>query len=300
MPLNSYRPLIPCVFLACGIATSCGQDIAARDAQLANGAAADASADYDAVRATLAGTTPLIDGIPPEGALRMGTSAAPDAHVAVLFSDLDAEVGPMLDGVIRSVHADLGDAVRTGQVLALLDDGRQQARLAAATAARDLARAEFARADGLLERGFLTSAQHEEALYRMRMADAALREAEVELAYTRVTAPFNGVITRRMTGTGRSVETGDPLFRVTALRTLRALVRVPERDARAMLPGTAAILTGEGGEQVRAVVIRISPAVDPASGTVELLLGVADPGPLRPGSGATVRFLAVPAERPRQ
>jgi RND family efflux transporter MFP subunit len=210
--------------------------------------------------------------------------------IAVIYSDLDAEVGPRIDGVVRSVHVEMGDAVRAGQVLAVLEDGRQLTRVASASAARDLARVEFERLDSLLQSGFVTKALHDEALYRLRMAEASLQGAEVELGYTRVVAPFAGVVTRRMTGQGRAVDPGQPMFRVTALRPLRALVRISEREARAIPVGSRAILTGDGGEEVGATVVRVSPAVDPGSGTVELLLAVPDPGPLRPGSGATVRF----------
>jgi RND family efflux transporter MFP subunit len=282
----------PIVYIAAAVAAAaCGPDVGAHDA-----------------RDTQALPLPLVAAEP--AALPVSIQAAPaeldmwggavqaTAHVAVLYSELDAEVGPRMDGVIRSVHADMGDVVQAGQLLAKLDDARQVARVASAGAARDMARAEYERMNGLLQGGFVTTAQHEEALYRMRMADAALQVAEVELQHTRVVAPFAGVVTRRMAGAGRSVEEGRPLFRVTALRPLRALVRVPERDARAIRAGSRATLTADGGEDVAAAVIRVSPAVDPGSGTVELMLNVPEPGPLRPGSGATVRFQ--PLQTPQQ
>jgi membrane fusion protein, multidrug efflux system len=267
-------------------AAACGGDVKARSAMdvpvTDQPAAAELTGGVPAV--LMAAEMGIADAVVP--------AAGTAAYMAVLYSELDAEVGPRMSGVVRSVHAELGDFVQAGQLLAVLEDGRQLARAASARAARALARAEFDRLDSLLQNGFVTKAQHEEALYRMHMADASLREAEVELEHTRVLAPFAGAVTRRMTGMGRPVETAQPMFRVTALRPLRALVRVTEREARTVPIGSVAVLTGDGGEQVGATVVRVSPAVDPASGTVEMLLTVPDPGPLRPGSGAVVRFTA--------
>lgn len=277
---------------AAAVAAACGNDVSARHA-----ANAERDAPPVAEPAGDVHTSPLAPPVPELTGHRAG-AADGSAYVAVLYSDQDAEVGPRMDGIVRSVHADLGDAVRAGQVLAVLDDGRQLARVESAAAARDMARSEFSRMDGLVASGFVTTAQHEEALYRLRMAEAALKEAEVELQHTRVVAPFAGVVTRRMTGAGRPVDVGDPLFRITALRPLRALVRVPERDARAIPVGSTALLTGDGGDIVEARVVRVSPAVDPASGTVEMILSVTNPGPLRPGSGATAHFGVMPDAAP--
>jgi membrane fusion protein (multidrug efflux system) len=130
----------------------------------------------------------------------------------------------------------------------------------------------------------------DEAKYALRTAETALRAAQVDLDYTRIVAPFSGVITRRMTGRGRAVQAGESLFRLTALQALRAIVRVPERDARRLQRGGLASLTSEDGTRVRATVQRISPATDPESGTVEVLLEIPRPGPLRPGSSALARL----------
>jgi membrane fusion protein, multidrug efflux system len=295
--MSTARLILLSAAVAC---TACGGEVKAGPAVEADGDApasglADSGGAGTQAVLTAGGATTEPYGEstlrPADGAtLQPGAATA----IAVIYSDLDAEVGPRIDGVVRSVHVEMGDAVRAGQVLAVLEDGRQVARVASASAARDLARAEFARLDSLLRNDFVTNAQHDEALYRLRMAEASLQGAEVELGYTRVVAPFAGVVTRRMTGQGRAVDPGQPMFRVTALRPLRALVRITEREARAIPVGSRAILTGDGGEEVGATVVRVSPAVDPGSGTVELLLAVPDPGPLRPGSGATVRFTHAP------
>lgn len=209
---------------------------------------------------------------------------------ALLYSDLDADVAARADGTVLSISADLGDAVRAGQLLARLDDAREVARVEAAAAAFERARADHERMAGLHENGFVTSQELDHARYQLRTAEADLRVAQVDLEYRRVVAPFAGVVTRRHTGVGRSVEERDALFRITALQPLRATARLPEHDARGLRTGTAAILVDAAGNQVDARVIRVSPAVEPGSGTVEVLLGVPQPGPLLPGSSVTLRL----------
>jgi multidrug efflux pump subunit AcrA (membrane-fusion protein) len=95
-------------------------------------------------------------------------------------------------------------------------------------------------------------------------------------------------VTRRFVRLGTYVEEGDPLYRVTALRPLRALVRVPEVAASGIERGHPMVLEALDGTRVAARVARVAPAVDPASGTVDVLLDIPDPGSLRPGSSVRV------------
>jgi RND family efflux transporter MFP subunit len=263
---------------------------------------------------------PPIDGVPANHALAAGTVTTTDAaYVAtqaawpaaeassgfasataavsgpivlpvLVYSDLDADVAARTAGVIARISAELGDAVRAGQVLAIMDDGREMARLAAAAAAAERARGEYERMEGLRQSGFATQAELDEARYQLSTSEAALRVAQVELEYTRVLAPFAGVVTRRHTGMGRPVREGEPLFRVTALQPLKAVARLPERDARGLRRGTVAALLDDAGVEIRAIISRIAPAVEPGSGTVEVLFDVPRPGTLLPGSSATVRL----------
>jgi membrane fusion protein, multidrug efflux system len=218
---------------------------------------------------------------------------------AILYSDLDADVAARLTGVMAGIAAELGDAVSAGQVLARLDDARETARLAAAQAALERARADHARSGGLREGGFITQAEFDGTRYEVLAAEAALRLAEVDVEHTRVTAPFAGVVTRRYTAQGRPVREGDPLYRVTALQPLRAVARLPEREARGLRPGMPAVLVDGAGVEIPAVLARLAPAVEPGSGTVEVLFNVPRPGPLLPGSSALLR-LERPTAPPRQ
>jgi RND family efflux transporter MFP subunit len=216
---------------------------------------------------------------------------------AILYSERDADLRARVEGVVREVLVELGDAVQAGQLLAILEDDAEAAALQAATAAADHARLEHERAIELHERGAIHRAELERLAYAARSAAAVLRQAEVRLEYTRVRAPFAGVVTRRSVRLGQNVNPGEALFRTTALAPLRVQLRVPELQARSLAAGATISLTGPAGERLGARVARIAPAVDPLSGTVDILLDVTDAAGLRPGSTVAAHVAAAATGR---
>ena len=214
------------------------------------------------------------------------------AFKTTLYSEHDADVTARIEGVIRSIGAELGDGVSEGAVLALLEDEREAAAVQSAQAALELARAERGRASALRSSEMITQAELDAAVYKEKAAEATARTAQVELGYTHVRAPFRGRVAQRFVRVGQTVRAGEPLFRVTAPAPLRAALRIPEQQAGALAVGSVVQLTGEAGGQVAGRVLRVSPAVDPASGTIEVLIDVAQPRSLRPGSAVTLHIAA--------
>jgi RND family efflux transporter MFP subunit len=208
----------------------------------------------------------------------------------VLYSEHDAELTARRRGVIAAIKAELGDRVEKGEELARLDDGQEQAAFDAANAARELARSEYERISQLAKQSIVPPADLESATFRLRSAEATLSDAGVKLEYTRIRTPFSGAVTRRFIRVGQTVDEGDALFRTTSLRPLRALVRVPELSISGFTIGRSVTLDGLTGERVSGRILRISPAVDPASGTIEVLVDVPDPGRLRPGSAVRIEL----------
>lgn len=208
---------------------------------------------------------------------------------SVLYSERDAEIRARTRGVVIALHAELGDAVSAGQLLARLDDAQERASLAVAEATLELARLEHDRVAALQERNLIETAEADRARYRLATATAERDRAEALLEYTRIRAPFGGVISRRFVRMEEMVEEASPLFRVTAPRPLRVRVTIPEEQALRLEVGQEARLIGVAGTAT-AIIARIAPAVDPSSGSVEALLDVPRPGTLRPGSAVRVEW----------
>ena len=217
-----------------------------------------------------------------------------ESLVAVLYAEREADTRTRIDGIVDKVLVDLGDPVSAGQLLALLKDDREAAQLASARAAHELARAEHERAKELRSKELVTQAELDQAVYRFKTAEATLHDLEAQLEYTRIRAPFAGVVAHRHVRPGQPVEEGDAIVRVTAPRPLRAELLVPEVEAGRIAIGDRVQIRGSDGSVGTAVVARIAPVVDPVSGTIEILLEVRNAGRLRPGSAVTVEL---PAKR---
>jgi len=239
---------------------------------------------------------------PALAAVETVTVALPVELEAQLYVEHDAIVYARSDGIVESVLVDIGARVKAGQVLATLEDVDQRIALADAEAAHSNARSVVERARELGGRGVMTVADSEQAEFAFAQAEIALRRAQRAMQLTRVVAPFAGSVTARAIRPGRLMAQGDTLFRVTATAPLLVSVRVPEASATGIALGSTGEVVTRDGRHAPATVTRLSPAVDPGSGTRECILRVTEPEGLLPGAGVTVRLgaegrrvVAVPA-----
>ena len=226
-------------------------------------------------------------------ALALVDTATVDAPLRLagqLYVENDAVVIARAPGLVESVAADLGSRVAAGQLLARLESVDQEIALARATEEADNARRIAVRVRSLAQAGGATTAELEKAESDLTRASIQLRQAQRDLALTRVTAPFAGVVTARMARARRVVAVGDSLFRVTASSPLLVSVRIPESSAEAVRTGAPASVTGLRGVSASARVLRASPAIDAGSGTRELVLQVEPSARLMPGSSVTVEL----------
>jgi membrane fusion protein, multidrug efflux system len=238
----------------------------------------------------LAGGAPA--GAPATGGGRAYTTAGP------LIVDQQADVLAERDGRITAVEVEIGDHVRRGEVLALLDDRALQAARAEKAARLDSLRAQIQPLEAPRK-------SHEADLRRaaaMRVvrykadeaaAQAELRAADVELDQSRVTAPFDGVVGRRSVHEAQGVKKGDALFWITAQAPLRIMFTVPE-SAMAFFPRGAKLelsTTDYPHLKQAASVFRVSPVVDRASGSIEVIGNLEKPSPLlKPGMSMQVKL----------
>ena len=124
------------------------------------------------------------------------------------------------------------------------------------------------------------------------------RSLELELEKTQITAPFDGVVARRYVRVGQTVARDERLVWVTATGPLRVRFTLPSRFVNQLKVGQRVAVTvadGNPAQQHPARVIQMSPVVDPASGTIEVLAELTGAAPeLRPGMQADVHLPAHP------
>lgn len=153
-------------------------------------------------------------------ALLLFSGIAHSADVpAVLQWSGRVEIGPRVSGIVKTVHAKVGDRVKKGQILLVLDNQIYQARTAAAAAVvarRELelsdAKLNLTRIQELYDRTVSSTSELDEAKLKMGRAESALKEARAELAIhsknvsdSLVRAPFDAQVVSRLAEPGQNV-----------------------------------------------------------------------------------------------
>jgi RND family efflux transporter MFP subunit len=237
-----------------------------------------------------------------------------------LIVEHQVDLAAQRDGVIAEVHAEPGLMVRTGQLLAQLDDRQATADLDAARArtrstAADLKNWESEakvldvdaeRAKKMWEAQLITQEQYDHARYKAESdqwdvkrvqemlvnAQQTERSLELELEKTRIRAPFSGIVARRYVRAGQQVNRGDRMFWITETSPLRVKFTLPERFAGKIQRGQTLEVTSpdSGDAKYSAKITEVSPVIDPSSGTIEVLAQLAGPTRgLRPGMTTNIR-----------
>jgi len=202
-----------------------------------------------------------------------------------LRADRQATVIARTSGVIRQLLAEEGDRVSEGQSLAILEDDEQKIEAERTRASFEIEENEFARARALYEDELLSNEAVEAARRELEEARHARSLAELELDRTEIRAPFSGKIVARHLDVGATVANGVAVYDLADLEPLYADVNVPERHVARLAPGqTVRLVADASASTARAIIERIAPAVDPATGTVKVTLAVEGAARLRPGA----------------
>lgn len=180
-----------------------------------------------------------------------------------------------VSGVVNKINAVPGTQVAAGTVLVELDAQELSARRDQAVAVAAQAAADLARAQQLVATQVVTRADFDAARARSTAAAASVVEADILVGYTKITAPFAGMVIRRHAETGDLLSPGRPVIALEDPATLRLEVSVPESLAGGIALG-ATFKVRIGEVAVEAPVVEITPAADPVSRSV--LIKAALPG----------------------
>jgi len=255
-----------------------------------------------------------------ESMLQISGNLIPQTRVAVLAK---------LPGTLSSVRVDIGDRVRTGQVVAVLDRREIDAQVDAAEAAVNVAHAgvevaeaalanavlERERAQNLFDRGAVpkqrldaadtarrsAAAQRDLANANVAQAEAALRRAREVQRDATLTSPIDGVIVERHYDAGSLVGPGDePVVVVADLRVMKLEAGVSELEAGRLKVGMPARVTAQAhpGDLFDGRLAAIAPEVDARNRHFKIEIRIANPrGTLLSGMYGVA---AIPLERAAQ
>ncbi|NND58738.1 MAG: efflux RND transporter periplasmic adaptor subunit [Gammaproteobacteria bacterium] len=224
-------------------------------------------------------------------AVRRGDINAIYTGTAALEVEAQADVLSKVAGEVTQLLVEEGDSVDKGQVLARLDGDRLRLEVQRQVANVRRLEQDYQRNLELHEKGLVSAGAFEGMKYELEAMRAALRLAQLELSYTDIRAPFAGVVSERHIRQGSTLTQNQRLFTVTDLDPLIAYLHIPEREFDRIRPGQPAAVEADAlpGQYYEASVARISPVVDPMTGTFKATVEVADDsGRLKPGMFARV------------
>ncbi len=208
-----------------------------------------------------------------------GPIAATLSFNSTLETESDVELFPQISGQVETLLVEEGDFVNAGDPLLKIDD--RELRVDADEARANLEREEsnFARNEELFKRGLLNQQEFENARYTLTQRRLALERAQIRLDHATVKAPFDGVVSEREVQVGARVGTGTKLFSLVSLQDMVAVVYVPGRYLTEVAKDQPATVTSEflPDQNYSAWVKRISPVIDPQSGTFKVTVGVRNP-----------------------
>ncbi|MGB5737704.1 MAG: efflux RND transporter periplasmic adaptor subunit [Woeseia sp.] len=246
-----------------------------------------------------AGTDPEDE---PEAAIPVEIARPVRADIAASYSGTaaiealaEATVIAKVGGEILTIQAEEGDDVKAGQVLARLDGDRLRLSLQQSDANLQKLRRDFQRNRDLQEKSLISQGDFEKIQYEMEALEASNKLARLELSYTEIRAPIDGVISERFVKTGNTIEVNSPMFHITSLEPLVAYLHVPEREYRRIARGMPAAIEVDAlaGQRFEATIARISPVVDPATGTFKITVEVSDASQrLKPGMFARIGIVS--------
>jgi len=226
-------------------------------------------------------------------------------------------IAPQIGGYqVAAVDVEIGDHVKRGQELARLAAELLESQLAIARANVMQAEASLANVKAALRRGealaataVLSRADLDTLRFNAIAAEASaataqanLGSAELQLQFTRVRAPDDGVITARSVNVGQMAQSGTEIMRLLRRGRVEWRAEVPEADLRNVHIGQKVTVQTVAGPILDGTVRSVAPTVQNSNRTGLIYVDIPSTGGIRPGMFArgeielgTAAALMVPA-----
>lgn len=181
----------------------------------------------------------------------------------------EAQVVAKASWIVLKLLVEEGMYVKRGQLLAQLDDDAASNKLAQATANLRKAQASYDKAEKGFALKITPKADYDSMRYDLEAQKAIVAGAQLDVSYTRILAPIDGVIAKRSVKVGNLVQINQALFDIVDLDRLQAVLNVPERDLDTLKAGQSVVMQVDalGGRSFEGMIARIAPVIDAASGT---------------------------------
>jgi membrane fusion protein, multidrug efflux system len=223
-----------------------------------------------------------------------GNVSAYFTGTASLEAENEARVVAKASGVVEKIFVEEGLPIKSGQIMAQLDDEKASLDLAEAKAQLRQLENDFKRKKELYGKKIISTEIFEKARSDYEMQKARVGQSQLSKDYTAIRAPIDGVVAERLIKKGNMVPVNEPCFSISDFDPLLAILHVPEKELFKLKANLESKLSVDAlpNKIFSGKILRISPIVDPQSGTFKVTVAVTDnEGLLKPGMFARVRIV---------
>lgn len=272
------------MLLVLAFAVGCGDEAGAKKS---DGAQADSTKTDSTKVAKKDNKKKVNEGVPVKVlSVETGEISEHVLYSATVEAEATIDIYAQASGLVRRILVEEGTKVSEGQVLVELVDDELKLDESEAKLAYQKMDAQLRRKAELYNRKLLAKEEYEDLRMSVEQSKIRWERARLALAHAHVRAPVDGVIAKRLVKIGDRVGQSAKLYEMVNLSRLIAHVHVPGQGMQNLSLGQRAMITTDflPDEKFEGRILRISPVVDPGSGTFKVTLELAaDDRRLRPG-----------------
>jgi membrane fusion protein (multidrug efflux system) len=195
---------------------------------------------------------------------------------ANLETEKMADVYSRVQSLVENIYVEEGDYIKKGQVMIVLEADEYKLAEEKARLNYLKQKSDFERLEAMYKQDLLSIEEFQQARFTMQSLEVDWKQAKLNLNYTRITSPISGVVGDRLRKPGDRIQPTNKLFTVINTTEMIAVVYAPEKELGNVKKNQSAFVTSDHikGENFEGWIKRVSPVVDPQSGTFKITIGV--------------------------
>ena len=223
-----------------------------------------------------------------------GDISAYYSSTSTLEAQEEAMVVSKVRGIVKNIYVEEGDLVDANDVLAELEDEQLELEAQRAKATMDRLLNELSRKEELFNKNLISAQEFENAKYEYEAQRSEYELAQLKIKNSKIRSPISGVVSDRLIKNGNMIKTDQEVFKITDFDPILAVLKVPEHEMSKIQQGQQALLQVDAikKQTFDGQVLRVSPVVDPQTGTFEVTVSIKDKSKqLKPGMFGRVRIV---------
>lgn len=211
-----------------------------------------------------------------------------------LETEIMADVYSRTQGIVERIYREEGQYVQKGDTMLSLEAKEYELSEEKARVEYERQMSNYKRLEGMHKQELLSDEELEKSKFSLQTAEIQWKEAKLSLDFMQIRSPISGRVGERLAKIGKRIQPTDKLFSVVNNSQVIAVVYVPEKNLNQLRIRQPAFISSDhlDGKQFEGWIKRISPVVDPSSGTFKVTVGVRNlKNMLRPGMFVNVHII---------